>query len=95
MNIGEQRLGFTRRMSKQEINSCPIVKYYGKIEIIRSEEKLHLAAEKLQTESILGFDTETRPSFKKGQHFLPSIMQLAHQNGVYLFHLNSLGLSEP
>ena len=92
MKTGEQRPGLTRRMTKEEINQCPIIKYQGHVEIIRSEEKLLTAVKQLRQESVLGFDTETKPSFKKGQYFNPSILQLAHQKGVYLFHLNSLGL---
>lgn len=45
------------------------------------------AVEELKKERILGFDTETRPSFKKGQVFPPALVQLATSHAVYLFRI--------
>ena len=39
------------------------------------------------TEDHLGFDTETRPSFKKGQYYPPALVQLATSERVYLFRI--------
>lgn len=47
-----------------------------------------LAVEQLSRESVLGFDTESRPSFKKGESYPPSLVQLASSDAVYLFQLN-------
>jgi ribonuclease D len=82
-------------MTKEEINNCPIRKWNGPVHIIRSSEKMTYAVEQLSRETILGFDTETRPAFKKGQKYLPSLLQLAGENSVYLFQLKHLGLQEP
>ena len=89
------RPGFDRRMTKEEINSCPIRKWNGPVHVIRSTERMIEAVEHLSREAILGFDTETRPAFKKGQKYLPSLLQLAGENSVYLFQLKHLGLQEP
>ena len=89
------RPGFDRRMTKEEINNCPIRKWNGPVHVIRSSERMIEAVELLSRESILGFDTETRPAFKKGQKYLPSLLQLAGENSVYLFQLKHLGLQEP
>lgn len=89
------RPGFDRRMTKEEINNCPIRKWNGPVHIIRSSERMTHAVEHLRREAILGFDTETRPAFKKGQKYLPSLLQLAGENSVYLFQLKHLGLQEP
>ena len=89
------RPGFDRRMTKEEINNCPIRKWNGPVHIIRSTERMTNAVEQLSQEAILGFDTETRPAFNKGQKYLPSLLQLAGKNSVYLFQLKNLGLQEP
>ena len=89
------RPGFDRRMTKEEINNCPIRKWNGPVHIIRSTERMTNAVEQLSQEAILGFDTETRPAFNKGQKYLPSLLQLAGENSVYLFQLKHLGLREP
>ena len=89
------RPGFDRRMTKEEINNCPIRKWNGPVHVIRSNKRMTNAVEQLSRETILGFDTETRPAFKKGQKYLPSLLQLAGENSVYLFQLKHLGLQEP
>jgi len=89
------RPGFERRMTKEEINSYPIRKWKGPVHLICSSRELTGAVKKLSREPVLGFDTETRPAFRKGQKYFPSLLQLAGENSVYLFHLKHLGLQEP
>ena len=89
------RPGFDRRMTKEEINNCPIRKWSGPVHVIRSNKRMINAVEQLSRETILGFDTETRPAFNKGQKYLPSLLQLAGENSVFLFQLKYLGLQEP
>ncbi len=79
--------GFDRRMTKQEINNCPGRKWEGPTHIIRTEEEMISAVDTLGREKLLGFDTETRPAFKKGQKYSPALLQLAGVNEVYLFQL--------
>ncbi|MDT8334721.1 MAG: 3'-5' exonuclease [Desulfurivibrionaceae bacterium] len=89
-----ERLGFDRRMTKEEINSLPIKGYSGKIRVIRSDSALAEALAELSRESLLGFDTETRPNFTKGQNNLPSLIQLAADETVYIFQLRHLNFSK-
>ena len=85
-----ERLGFDRRMSKDEINSLPIRGYGGKIVVVRTGDELESALEALSRETLLGFDTETRPNFKKGQNNQPSLIQLAAEETVYIFQLQHI-----
>lgn len=85
-----ERLGFDRRMTKDEINDLPIRSYKGKVVVVRTREELDIALKKLGKETLVGFDTETRPNFKKGQNNLPSLIQLASQDTVYIFQLRHL-----
>jgi len=86
-----ERLGFDRRMTKEEINALPINSYGGKIEVIREKDALDKALLELSRETLLGFDTETKPNFKKGQNNLPSLLQLAATRKIYIFQLKHLG----
>lgn len=82
-------------MTREEINECPIRRWEGTVHVIRTREELGPAVQALMKETILGFDTETRPAYHKGESYLPSLLQLAGEKEVYLFQLNHLGLSGP
>jgi len=87
--------GFDRRMNRDEINACPIKSYNGTVFLISSARDLRAAAQNLSKETVLGFDTETRPAFKKGQTYLPSLLQLAGSKAIYLFQLSNVSLPQP
>lgn len=87
------RPGFDRRMSKEEINSCPIARWIGPVHVVRTDSELIEAAQKLADQNLLGFDTETRPAFTKGESYSPSLLQLAGETEVFLFQLKHLGLA--
>ena len=80
------------KLSKTEINLLPLRYYNGAIRIIQTAEQAKNACAILSKEKLLGFDTETRPAFKKGQSYLPSLLQLAGTKVIYLFQLNKCGL---
>ncbi len=86
--------GFDRRMSREEINDLPLQRWEGPIQVISEPGDVTRAIERLQTEPVLGFDTETRPAFKKGQSYPPALLQLATAEEVFLFQLAPLGLPE-
>ena len=75
------------KLSKDEINALPIRAYEGEIILVREPEQLDDALSALWREKILGFDTETRPTFTKGPQSPPALIQLAGENQVYLFQL--------
>ena len=77
-----------RKISKAEINELPLIAWEGEIQILESAEEMEAAASILANESHLGFDTETRPSFKKGDYYPPALIQLATEHCVYLFRIS-------
>jgi len=90
-----QRPGFDRRMSRDEINACPMERWTGPTNVVRSRDGLAAATQRLAGHSLLGFDTETRPAYKKGESYLPSLLQLACADEVFIFQLKHLGLAGP
>jgi ribonuclease D len=77
-----------RQISKAEINQLPLIAWDGPIEILNTIEEMTAAVEKLKNEVILGFDTETRPTFKKGDYYPPALIQLSSADCVYLFRIS-------
>jgi ribonuclease D len=84
-----------RRLNSEEINALPLCHYGGEVRIIRSLADLRIARPDLTSEPVLGFDTETRPTFHKGKVNSPSLIQLATGRAVYLIQLNFLSFSRP
>ena len=84
-----------RKLEKQEINALPLKAYGGEIFIINTLQDVKTSCSILQKENILGFDTETRPAFHKGEYYAPSTIQLAGEKSVYIFQLHQVGFCNP
>lgn len=80
-----------KTISKEELNSLPLWAYSGKINLIRDLRSARQAVNDLLYAPLLGFDTETRPSFRKGEHYDPSLVQIANYDEVFLFQLPLIG----
>jgi len=89
-----QCTGFCSHISKEEINDLPLRRWEGAMRLVATHEDCTEAIQELAAEKLLGFDTETRPAFKKGQSYLPALLQLATARKVFLFQLGTLGLPE-
>ncbi|MBC8317488.1 MAG: 3'-5' exonuclease domain-containing protein 2 [Desulfobulbaceae bacterium] len=89
------RPGFDRRMSKDEINACPMERWNGEVSVVRTRAELTVAMGMLDGHTLLGFDTETRPAYKKGESYPPALLQLASNDHVFIFQLKHLGLAKP
>ena len=77
------------KLSKNEINALPLIQYDGDIEILTSKDNIHAAINDLKNYDLIGFDTETKPTFVKGPLNPPSIMQLACDDKVYIFQFDN------
>ncbi len=82
---------FQNNISKEEIMSLPVGRYEGDIVCVNDREELFAVLPALEREAVLGFDTETRPSFKKGKRYPVALLQLATQERAWLIRLNRLG----
>lgn len=82
------------RYEKKEIQNLPRVLFEGRIIVIFSESEADKAVKYLLAQKILGVDTETRPSFKKGQTHQVSLLQISTNDTCFLFRLNRIGLTD-
>lgn len=80
------------RLDKEYIKDLPLVSFPGKIITVNSEREADKAVPFLLSKDILGVDTETRPSFKKGQQHKVSLLQVATEDICFLFRLNYIGM---
>ncbi len=81
------------KFDKTKIASLPRVLFGGRIVVVYTEREAEKAVNYLMSQKILGVDTETRPSFKKGLMHPVSLLQVSSHEVCFLFRLNLLGMS--
>lgn len=84
---------YLREISREEMNELPIRRYEGTVYLVETVEGLERAAADILQETAVGFDTETRPAFRKGESHPPALAQVATARAVYLFPLQRLDCS--
>ncbi len=89
------RPGFDQKMTAEEINSLPIAAYEGPVHVVADQEGLKKAVHALGRETVLGFDTETKPNFVRGENNPLSLVQLAGSRAVYIMQLRHVPSCEP
>ncbi len=82
-------------IEKKAINQMPIVTFGGRIHVISTISAVKSAVNALRTSPIVGFDTETRPSFKRGENHKVALLQLSTPTDAFLFRLNKIGIPAP
>lgn len=84
----------TVTITKEEIAELETVDYDGKIYVINSIADAKKALTYLRKQKYIGFDTETRPSFKKGISRKMALMQLATEDECFLFRICKIGIPD-
>lgn len=82
------------KVDKQEISSLPRAVFNGRIFTIHTEREAEKAVDYLLSFRLLGVDTETRPSFKKGKMNSVALLQVSTEDTCFLFRLNRIGLPQ-
>ena len=83
---------FKAHIEKSEVAQMPNILFGGRIITIDTPADAEKAAKALSNESIVGIDTETRPSFRKGVHYNVSLLQISTLDTCFLFRLNRIGI---
>ena len=78
-------------ISKEQVAELPLEIFAGKTVVVDHESKVEKAIAELLKHSKIGFDTETKPAFKRGQVHNVALMQLSTIDVCYLFRLNKIG----
>ena len=83
------------KFDKALISTLPVVRFGGRIVVVIGEAEAEKAVDYLLSQPLLGFDTETRPSFQRGKGLNPvALLQVSTEDTCFLFRLNRLGLSD-
>ena len=85
---------FRTNITLEEINSLPLKSFEGKVVLVQDAEDARKAFKEIEKYDVVGFDTETRPSFHKGQFYNVALLQLALPNTVFLIRLNDTGITK-
>ena len=86
--------GIPREISREAMAGLPVRRYEGEIVLVASPRDFERAWEDLAQEKAVGWDTETRPAFRVGESYLPSLVQAATARAVYLFQLGRMDFSK-
>ena len=86
---------FVPKIGNEETAALPAVEFGGAICVVDREEQVAAACEELMRQPMIGFDTETRPSFRPGVMYRVALLQLSAPERCYLFRLNRIALSKP
>lgn len=82
-------------ITKDELNELPLGQFDGKIYLIDEPDQVEEAVDFLEDQGMIGFDTETKPSFRKGQFNHVSLLQLSTREQAFVFRLNKIGFPDP
>ena len=85
---------FPQHIDKVTIQELPITHFEGEVIIVDHPNQVASAIEYLSQHTILGVDTEARPSFKRGVHYPTALVQVATLERCYLFRLTHVGLPQ-
>ena len=91
-NLQAMTRQFDESVTDEDLKKLPVMQFEGKVRLIDNIQKFRQAMREISRCKILGFDTETRPSFKKGTRHKVSLLQLADDHNAWLFRLNMIGL---
>lgn len=86
---------FVPHISKDLLQWMPLVRFDGEVIIVDEPSKIPDSIEYLSAQSVLGVDTETRPSFTRGVRYPTALVQVATVERCYLFRLTHIGMPKP
>ncbi len=86
---------YREHISNEEVNELPLGGFEGRITVVDTPESLAEACTYLSAQPIIGFDTETRPSFTRGVTNKVSLLQLSSGERAFLFRLNKVAMERP
>jgi len=78
---------FASEISNEELQSLKLARFEGNIHLIDQSAVAGMVVSRLRSYPMLGFDTETRPSFTRGRINQVALLQLATDTDAFLFRL--------
>ena len=85
---------YPAKIDKDIVRELPVAQTDCEIEVIDSANEVATAVDCLMQEKVVGFDTETKPSFTHGKSNKIALMQISTAKKCFLFRLQMIGKSE-
>lgn len=82
---------FAEHITKEDLQALPLLAFEGKIHTLNTEDDCFKAVKELRKFEVIGFDTEKKPTFNKGEYNHTAMVQLSTMEDAYLFRLNNMG----
>lgn len=83
---------YAETLTSEDLEKYEVSWFRGEIVVIEDLDFFRASFPKLRNSKVLGFDTETRPSFRKGRKNKVSLIQLANEDVAYLIRINKVGI---
>jgi ribonuclease D len=83
---------FRSEIAKEEINQLEVRQFEGEVKVVEERDSFHEAMQEIMNCSVLGFDTETKPAYKKGVHHRIALIQVSNSEKAWLFRVNKIGI---
>lgn len=85
---------YSPNITNEELMALPLYAYDGEVVCVDTLEKFRQVKDELFLEPLWGFDTETKPCFKKGASNRKNValLQLSSREKTYIFRLSIIGL---
>lgn len=85
-------MAFAATIDNETVAALPAARFPGRIVVVDKDDKVGVACGDLRRYKVIGFDTETRPSFRAGVSYKVSLLQLSTPDTCYLFRLSHIRL---
>lgn len=86
---------YQNEISKEEVAELDLIQFEGPISVIDSMGAFEQEIDQIARQPVLGFDTETRPSFKKGKVYPTSLIQISSLEQAWILRVNRIGYPGP
>ena len=83
-----------KTITRESIRKLPLIEFNGKIKVVNTLDQAEKVCREMETYLELGFDTEKKPAFKRGEYYAPALVQLATNTTAYLFQIQKIGLCD-
>ena len=81
-------------IAKEDIKNYPLLDFKGEIHLVDNKSAIQDCCSIIMKHKIIGFDTETKPSFQKGVSHNISLLQLSAGNSIFIFRINKIGFDQ-
>lgn len=83
---------FLKDISKEELKKYPVRAYEGPVTVVEDPSAVNACVQSIREHRVIGFDTETKPMFRKNQNHQVALIQLAVPGEVFLFRIHKTGM---